>query len=99
MFYKAPLPISGEFRRYEEILPGAADRILGMAEKSLELTGENYKVTRRRINANTVTAFGMMGLTAFLAWLGLGVPVIVPLGLSGVVMLFLRWIMDLFPSR
>lgn len=99
MSYKAPLPLSGEFRRYEEVLPGAADRILGLAEKSLELTRENYNVTRRQISANAWTAFGMMALTAFLAWLGLGNFVIVPLGLSGIATLFLREIIGFISSR
>lgn len=32
-----PLPAAAEFRRYEEILPGAADRILKMAETDIEI--------------------------------------------------------------
>lgn len=30
--YSGPIPAAEEFRKYEEILPGAADRILTMAE-------------------------------------------------------------------
>lgn len=31
--YSGPIPSATEFKKYEEILPGAADRILGMAER------------------------------------------------------------------
>lgn len=99
MVYKAPIPPAVEFRKYEDVLEGSADRILGMAEKSLELRGEGPKVTRRHINATTMTALGMIVLTAYLAWLGLGVSVIVPLGLSGIITFFLREIMGLFSHR
>lgn len=33
MSYSGPLPPSSEMRKYDEITPGAADRILAMAEK------------------------------------------------------------------
>jgi uncharacterized membrane protein len=36
MSYRGPLPPSGEFARYEQVLPGAADRILAIAEKEAE---------------------------------------------------------------
>lgn len=35
--HAGPLPPAAEFGRYDEILPGAADRILKMAEKDIEL--------------------------------------------------------------
>lgn len=34
--YSGPLPPASEFKRYDEVLPGAADRIIKMAEKSLD---------------------------------------------------------------
>ena len=34
--YEGPLPPSAEFGRYNEILPGAAERILAMAEREQE---------------------------------------------------------------
>lgn len=34
--YSGPLPPSDEFQNYEEVLPGAADRIISMAEKEQE---------------------------------------------------------------
>ena len=32
-FYSAPIPPASEFERYESVLVGSADRILGMAER------------------------------------------------------------------
>jgi uncharacterized membrane protein len=43
--YAAPLPPANEFSGYEKALPGAADRILKMAEQEAE---------HRRNNENTV---------------------------------------------
>ncbi|MDR1100263.1 MAG: DUF2335 domain-containing protein [Treponema sp.] len=34
--YSGPLPTSREFQGYEQVLPGAADRILAIAEKESE---------------------------------------------------------------
>ena len=34
-YHSGPLPRASEFAEYEEVLPGAADRILCMAERSL----------------------------------------------------------------
>lgn len=36
MSYSGPLPPSSEMRKYEEIAPGSAERILAMAEKEQE---------------------------------------------------------------
>ena len=34
--YSGPLPLPAHFREYEEILPGAAERILALSEKQTE---------------------------------------------------------------
>jgi uncharacterized membrane protein len=39
--YHGPLPTSGEFAGYEQVLPGAADRILAITEKEAERRREN----------------------------------------------------------
>ncbi|MBR3248745.1 DUF2335 domain-containing protein [Candidatus Saccharibacteria bacterium] len=41
--YHGPLPPSTEFRKYEDVLPGAADRIMKMAEKSLDAEVEDAR--------------------------------------------------------
>lgn len=41
--YSGPLPPSSEFASYEKVLPGAADRILFMAEESARAAAEATK--------------------------------------------------------
>ena len=41
LMYSAPLPPSSEFDRYEQTLPGAANRIIAMAEKEIEHRHKN----------------------------------------------------------
>ena len=41
--YSGPLPPPSHLAKYEEVLPGTADRLLTMAEKSLE-SSQNYAV-------------------------------------------------------
>lgn len=43
----APLPTVGEFEGYERVLPGSADRIVAMAEKSLASQVEDAQAIRR----------------------------------------------------
>jgi len=43
MYHSGPLPSPEVFGKYDEILPGAADRILKMTEKQLEHRIENEK--------------------------------------------------------
>ena len=42
-----PLPSAAEFSRYEQVLPGAADRILSMAEQSLQAEIEGQREVRK----------------------------------------------------
>jgi uncharacterized membrane protein len=39
--YSGPLPTSSEFAQYDKTLPGAADRILALAEKQVETRLDN----------------------------------------------------------
>ena len=48
--YTGPLPLPQDFREFEEILPGAADRILGMAEQNQIL---QHEATMALIQANS----------------------------------------------
>jgi uncharacterized membrane protein len=69
--YSAPLPPSREFAGYEQVLPGAADRILTMAEKEAEHRRENQKNLvnasikysgRGQIFALVISALSLMGV-------------------------------------
>jgi uncharacterized membrane protein len=70
--YQGPLPTSSEFLGYEQVLPGAADRILTMTEKEAERRRENQD---KLVNASIkysgrgqIFAFGI----SILALIGVG---------------------------
>lgn len=72
--HSGPLPAVSEFAGYNQVLPGAADRILSMAEKSLDMEisdrqreGESKRANQDDENwAMKVAAFGF----TFLPWMG-----------------------------
>ncbi len=52
--YSGPLPRASEFKAYEETLSGAADRILGMAEKSLDAEIDDMRRHRNTLFVNMI---------------------------------------------
>lgn len=76
--YSGPLPPASEFARYESVLPGAADRILAMAEKEQEFQIEQARraLEHECRNRDRGQWFGFVSLLAVLgcgfglAWLG-----------------------------
>lgn len=91
--YSGPLPPSFELGNYEEVLPGAADRIITMAEKAQELQEKaivgGTNLHRQRISSATIVSLGIItigGLAIVLdpAWLSL------PLSGIGILTLSLR---------
>ena len=64
--YSGPLPAPADFAGYEAALPGAADRILSMAERRQEAEIENQRTTTR------AEAFAFVGAAwgvSFFPWL------------------------------
>ena len=91
--YSGPLPQAAEMELYEQVCPGAADRIIGMGEKALEIQAAsmegNIGLAKRSINASVGISAGMMLLAALCilseeAWIA------VPLGGIGILNLFAR---------
>jgi len=91
--YSGPLPPADELRRYEDVLSGTADRIVSLAERSLdfqqELMRENTTFAKRRLTASTVVSLSFIGASVVAiifdpAWLS------IPLGLGGIATLVLR---------
>lgn len=66
--HQGPLPMATEFAAYEKVLPGSADRIITMAEKSLESEIADMRAERR------ADLFALVSGRAFL-YLLLGVSV------------------------
>ncbi len=91
--YSGPLPPSSELAKYEKVQPGAADRIIAMAENVQIMERSKFQeeagIIRRRITNSTMVSFYMItaAIVAILfdpAWLS------IPLGLAGVLTLLVR---------
>jgi uncharacterized membrane protein len=68
--YSGPLPQSSEFGAYEQVLPGAADRIMSMAEKALDAQveidktlaeGDTKSVRRGQWQSTGIVTFSLAG--------------------------------------
>ncbi|WP_417464579.1 DUF2335 domain-containing protein [Kordiimonas sp.] len=71
--YQGPLPLASELRGYEEVLPGAADRIITMAEKEQghrqrhDDTAQRYYFVDRMTGfvAGFILLLGMVGASVY----------------------------------
>lgn len=86
--YSGPIPPSSEFARYEEVLPGAADRIMSLAEneQAIRKSENNYLLLSERIKVlgSIIVSLCLIGAGVYCGiigqpWLG------VALGTSGAV--------------
>jgi uncharacterized membrane protein len=100
--YAGPLPPASEFAKYEEAMPGAADRILSLAENEQSLRSRQSRnltsLSKHRINAATVVSLAVIGLAGGAFYLGHSWES-VPLGLGGLLTLFVRELASAFKSR
>jgi uncharacterized membrane protein len=72
LMYSGPLPPSGEFAKYDEVLSGAAERILALAEKE---TQHRHKTEDKLVNISgrgqifalilSILSLGAVGLSIF----------------------------------
>ena len=91
--YRGPLPTPEDFQRYNQVLDGAAERILRMAEEEQAGRGIErnqrfiYKMTRV-ILAGTVS-IGLVVVVGFATYYGLTL-IAVPLGMVGFLSLVAR---------
>ena len=93
--FSGPLPTPEAFAKYNKVLPGAADRILRMAEKEQDTRHEAQRGAiandRRRIDATTIVALSIVGVAGVATWLGQEL-IAIPLGLAGVIGTMIRQI-------
>lgn len=84
--YEGPLPPAAEFARYEATHPGAADRILRMAETEQELRGKlvdrSHAIGIWRVVAATIIPLFGLAVSAYGYYLG-HPGLALPLGLVG----------------
>ena len=95
--FSGPLPHPDNFERYEQIFPGAAERILSIAEKNLQIRADRQKgvIANERMKIIGATWVGTLLIVAagLMGWIGNNV-IALPLGIVGTLNLFLRWLMD-----
>lgn len=66
--HQGPLPSPGDFEKYEAILPGAAERIMTMAEKqavhrqALEKTAITSEISQAKLGTICALIIGLFGL-------------------------------------
>lgn len=89
-----PLPTPADFREYDAIVPGAANRILTMAEKEQDLRVDIVGTERRRIAGSTLVGLATVAVAGLAVWKGIPY-VAIPLGLAGVIVGLLRFVSDL----
>ena len=84
--YSGPLPDAESFGKYEQVLPGAADRILTMSEKEqdkdIERGKEQIKLESKRISSVTFISVLVLAASAYAMSLGYSWVAITGFGLS-----------------
>jgi uncharacterized membrane protein len=79
---QGPLPAPEDLEAYNNIIPGAAERILQMAEKEQSFvhnhteinSKERYSGIKRAQIFALIIVFALLGTTAYLGYIGQGVP-------------------------
>ena len=100
--FSGPLPSPEDLKKYNEVLPGAADRIVALAEKEQQIRADGQAGIlandRLRINRATLLGVSLIFVAGLATWLG-RTEIALPLGLVGTVAALLRQIMDWLDQR
>ncbi len=100
--FSGPLPRPEDFEKYNQIQPGAADRILALAEKEQQIRADGQAGMlandRRRITGATWLGILLVGVAGLATWMGNEI-IALSLGLTGTVTAFIRRIMDWLERR
>ena len=100
--FAGPLPSPDDLKKYNEVLPDAADRIMNMAEKEQQIRADGQAGIlandRLRINRATLLGVSLIVVAGIATWLG-RTEIALPLGLVGTVAAILRQVMDWLDQR
>lgn len=100
--YSGPLPHPADLEKFERILPGAADRILGMAEREQALREsqsiDHFRGMRVQVHWAGVAAVGLVAVAGIAAWFGNEL-IALPLGLVGLMSLIIQLISGLIEKK
>ncbi len=97
-----PLPPPENFEKYNQSLPGAADRIMTMAEKEQQIraAGQEKILSNdsKRINVAAFLGLSVIVVAGIAAWNG-NASIAVPLGVIGAVAAIIRQLLGWLKSR
>ncbi len=88
--YTMRFPPADELAKYEEISPGIADRILAVMKQERELDGQKIALLRKRAGMTTAVSISFVAVAGVGIWLEVFWPVVLVLGLGGIVPFILR---------
>ncbi len=95
--FAGPLPSPESFERYDQVLPGAAERILALAEKEQQIRADLQAGLlandRRRITGAVSLGILLIGVAGLATWMGNEV-IALSFGLTGTIASFVRGIID-----
>ena len=101
-YTQSPYPSPEIIKAYEEILPGAADRVFRLPERQQEIQAETNKGLlrndRRRINGQIAIALTIIAVAGLATWLGNAI-IALPFGLAGFVTLWIKTIREFLTGR
>lgn len=93
--FSGPLPPATDFEHYNAVLPGAADRIVAMAENEQQIRSDGQAGMlandRRRVTGATWIGLALIGIAGLAIWMGQPM-VALPLGLGGTATALVRHI-------
>ena len=97
MSYQGPLPPPEDLEQYNQTLPGAAERILSMAEKEQQIRENevNYFFWYMRIQVHWagIVSLGLIVVSGLATWLGNEI-IAIPLGSVGLLILIAHLIYE-----
>lgn len=97
-----PLPHPDDFAKYDQVMPGAANRIMSMAEKEQQIRADSQDAIlfndRRRINGATLLGIALVAVAGIATWQGY-TGIALSLGLSGVISALFRQLFAKWNSR
>ena len=100
--FSGPLPSPEDFKKYNEVLPDAAERIMSMAEREQQIRADGqagiYANDRKRIGGGMLMGMSLIAVAALATWLGYAL-IALPIGLAGVLTALVRQVLNWLDRR
>ena len=100
--FSGPLPSPEDFKKYNEVLPDAANRLMALAEKEQQIRADGQAEMlandRRRITGGLLLGMSLVTVAGLATWLGYAL-IALPIGLAGVLTAFVRQVLNWLDRR